>query len=113
MANPDHTSKLREGAKIWNEWRKENLTVIPDLSKADLSGAKLSGANLSKANRSEANLSAADLSEANLSGADLSGAKLSETVFGNTDLRRAQGLDACSHFGPSTIDHRTLSRSGR
>jgi hypothetical protein len=37
---------------------------------------------------------------------------LSETVFGNTDLTRAKGLETCQHVGPSTIDHRTLQQSG-
>jgi hypothetical protein len=33
-------------------------------------------------------------------------------VFGNTDLSDVKGLDSCIHWGPSTIDHRTLQRSG-
>jgi hypothetical protein len=35
-----------------------------------------------------------------------------ETVFANTDLTDAKGLDRCNHPGPSTVDHRTLERSG-
>ena len=46
-------------------------------------------------------------------GADVSGAHLSETVFGNTHLKGVQGLDTCRHSGPSTLDHRTLVRSGQ
>src|SRR4051812_7326307 len=47
-----------------------------------------------------------------LRGADLSRAMLDETVFGDTNLTRAKGLEICFHTGPSTIDHRTLQRSG-
>jgi len=84
---------------------------------ANLSGANLSGADLRGANLSKANLRGAILHEANLSGAqlreaNLSGASLSETVFGDTNLRDAQGLDACHYGGPSTIDHRTLTKYG-
>lgn len=54
----------------------------------------------------------ADLSQANLAGANLILAILAETIFGNTNLRQAKGLDACRHLTPSTLDHRTLERSG-
>jgi hypothetical protein len=99
-----------------------------DLSNADLSyaylrGANLSGAtnltyaNLSHANLSGANLSGADLGatvllKANLSGADLSKARLYETGFVDVDLTKAIGLETCLHNGPSTVDHRTLQKSG-
>ena len=55
----------------------------------------------------------ANLGGANLREAFLSGATLYETVFANVDLSTTKGLDACTHMGPSTIDHRTLQRSGR
>jgi uncharacterized protein YjbI with pentapeptide repeats len=91
--------------------------IMADLSGADLSGADLSGANLSLANLDKANLDKAhlimaDLSGADLTGADLSEVKLSETVFGDTNLTAVRGLETCAHHGPSTLDHRTLARSG-
>src|ERR1019366_8324081 len=36
-----------------------------------------------------------------------------ENIFGDTNLSKAKGLDSCLHRGPSTIDHRTLAKSGR
>jgi uncharacterized protein YjbI with pentapeptide repeats len=66
---------------------------LPD---ADLTGADLSGANLTRAN---------------LSGADLTGANLNETVFGDIDLTRVNGLNTCEHRGPSMVGYRTLKRS--
>src|SRR5258708_11216530 len=73
----EHLTLLRQGVKVWNQWRKEHTGEDVDLSNADLSRAKLSGANLSRAKLSGANLSRAKLNRADLSGADLSGADLS------------------------------------
>ena len=99
---------------------------LANLSDADLSGANLSRANLNEAslidadlrlatvdsaNVSWANLSGANFIGADLSGANLSGARLFETIFGGTHLGDAQGLDACEHLGPSTLDYRTLEYS--
>jgi hypothetical protein len=88
-----------------------------NLSDADLSGADLREANPSRANLIRANLSRADLRganliEAKLGWASLNRAELLHTIFGNVDLSETVGLDECDHHGPSTIDFRTLSRSG-
>jgi len=72
------------------------------LSEADLRGADLEGANLIEAN----------FTRANLEGADLSSTALKETVFADTNLKDTIGLEECKHIGPSTIDHRTILRSG-
>ena len=143
MANQEHLDILKQGAHIWNEWIGKHPGVMADLSGADLGGAHLSGADLSGAHLFEANLRRAHLSGAHLSGADLSGADLSraelrsahlsfahlrradlsgadlsgafllETILGDTRLTGATGLDSCVHDGPSTIDHRTLAKSGK
>jgi len=135
-------TKLKESITKWNAWRTANREIEPDLSGANLSWTNLSGADLSGADLSGADLNGADLSEAHLSGAHLSWAHLSEailssanlseahlseailssanlseahlieTIFANTALNDVQGLDACVHHGPSTIDHRTLAASG-
>src|SRR5215467_5045541 len=76
MANPAHVALLKEGSEKWNQWRKDNPSVRPDLSGADLKGALLYGADLYAARLSHAQLIWADLSEANLIGADLKGALL-------------------------------------
>jgi hypothetical protein len=88
-----------------------------DLREAKLGGAHLVGAylreaDLSGADLSEVDLAEADLSGANISGADVSGAHLFETLFIDTNLTAVQGLEMCEHSGPSTLDHRTLARSG-
>jgi hypothetical protein len=91
-------------------------------SGANFSGAKLTNAHLNLAdlagvNLTRAVLAAADLRVAVLLGADLTGADvsqmlLSETFFSNTNLTAVRGLETCRHEGPSTLDHRTLARSG-
>jgi uncharacterized protein YjbI with pentapeptide repeats len=117
MADEEYVALLWLGRGVWDAWRNANYNVVPDLSGVDLRGVDLRRADLRDAVLGGADLSGVDLSGAvlrgaGLSGADLSGAILFETVFGNTDLTRIKGLETCGHLGPSTIDHRTLQRSG-
>ena len=108
-----------------------------DFSRADLSGAvlkdadlrscRLTGANLDKINAGslnlrgasldgahmvEARLVNANLAQARLREVNLSGATLAYTIFGNTDLSEAKGLDTCEHLTASILDSQTLLRSG-
>ena len=85
--NQDHVKKLLEGVEHFNEWRKLNLNIRPDLSNAKLADAELNGADLNNANLSGADLSGAALIEATLIGADLSRADLS-----GADLTGASGF---------------------
>lgn len=118
-------AKLRGAILIAADLSNANLSRAnldgADLSEADLSGANLDGAHLSSANLSDANLRQADLSTVNLLGAKLFGtdlrkaelrwAGLRRTVFANTDLSGAKGLELCMHHGPSTIGIDTFYRS--
>ena len=93
MANEEHLALLRQGVKVWNEWRKTNLEIKPnlrgaDLNRANLSEANLNGADLNRANLSEANLNGADLNRANLSRTILSGVNLSRVNLRGADLSR-------------------------
>ena len=110
-----------------------------DLTWADLTIANLTGATLTQATLAAANLTHANLTEANLTGADLTGGAtftgadltggatftgadltradvsnvgLYETIFSDTNLTAVCGLETCVHRGPSTLDHRTLAKSG-
>src|SRR5262249_26215345 len=83
------------------------------LTRATLLRASFYRATLTEADLTEADLTRATLIGATLTGATLTGATLNETVFSNTDLTDAKGLDSCVHSGPSTIDHRTLLKSGQ
>jgi len=109
MANPEHLEILKQGVEKWNQWRRENPEVIPDLSDANLSGADLSEANLRLANLRFANLSGAILFRANLAmtiligadligaillGANFSGAVLINAKLSGADLRWADLFEA-------------------
>jgi hypothetical protein len=122
MANPEHLAKLKEGLPIWNQWRALRPILAGsnpgvDLRGADLSHAKLHQADLSLADLFGANLHGAGLAGTNLARADLRGADLTEavlaaTVFSDTDLTGVTGMDKCIHMGPSSLDFRTLQKSG-
>jgi uncharacterized protein YjbI with pentapeptide repeats len=87
-----------------------------DLSGADLRSASFNEANLSHVCLRGANLAGADLQSALLVGADCSGARfdcarLRDTAFGDTNLSKVDGLELCIHWGPSSLDYRTLAKS--
>ena len=103
-----------------------------DLSSVNLAGSDLNGADLRNANLAYADLAFADFRNANIANANLCGAYLHftnfsnstlvkadftkanvyESIFANADLRKAKSLETCRHSGPSTVDHRTLEKSG-
>jgi uncharacterized protein YjbI with pentapeptide repeats len=82
-----------------------------NLRKAELRGVNLSGADLKEATLDEANLSGTNLSGADLSETEFSNAVLWKTVFVDVDLRRAKGLEAVRHLGPSHIGIDTIYKS--
>ncbi|AOY79203.1 pentapeptide repeat-containing protein [Moorena producens JHB] len=84
MASKEHLTRLKQGVRIWNDWRANNSRLKLDLSAADLSNLDLSHANLR-----DAYLSGANFKGANLRGADLSNATLIRTNFSEADLREA------------------------
>ena len=89
----------------------------------DLRSAVLSESYLERASFRSAYLDGADLSRTHLgwtdfTGASLRGASLADCIFhettlANCDLSDAKALESTTHHGPSTVDHRTLSNSGR
>lgn len=89
---------LRQGVGEWNQWRKANPMITPDLTAANLSGKMLVSADLSGANLAEANLSEARLDRAVLAHADLRGANLSYTSLNRADLTDANLNNADLHF---------------
>jgi hypothetical protein len=100
--------------------RRANLTWTY-IGRSAIQGANLQRANLRMANLLESNLSGADLRKADLRGANLKGANLSmadlteamvgNTVFVETDLSAAVGLERVVHVFPSSIGIDTIYRS--
>ena len=91
MADEEHLQIIHQGVDVWNEWRKKNPKLIPDLHgaqlvRADLSQAELVGADLSEANLYAANLRQTDLKNAILNGADLVGSLLVESNLSGASL---------------------------
>jgi uncharacterized protein YjbI with pentapeptide repeats len=104
MANEEHLAQLKQGVSTWNEWRKKNPEIRPDLiganpPEANLAGANLAGAyltqaNLEETNLSHANLAGAYLTQANLAEANLAQAKLAGVNLSGADLSRTYLLRA-------------------
>jgi hypothetical protein len=116
MANPEHLEILKQGVKVWNEWRPAQSELVPDLSGADLGGAPLRGANLRGANLGGANLGGANLVSAKLIRADLTrarlfGADLRSSDFAMANLSSAVLADAdlrSSHLRSSRLRNSDL-----
>jgi hypothetical protein len=109
VADEEQVKILKEqGSQAWNEWRRQNPRVKPNLSgarlvqakleemdfrSADLSCADLTGANLFRTNFAAAHMESSILKDANLAGArfveaNLNGAKLDKATLNYADLPR-------------------------
>jgi uncharacterized protein YjbI with pentapeptide repeats len=93
MANPEHLKILKQGVDAWNQWRRENRAIQPDLVQADLARAHLRGVNLQRGELAwvdlhEANLVGADLRQADLRFAHLASADLSGADLDTANIRR-------------------------
>lgn len=132
MANPEHLRILKQGVKVWNQWRNEHPEIRPDLSyvnlansdltyvdlsDVDLTGAALyhvhlTDADLSRALLNDAILTGAYLLDANLSRVHLVGANLSFAMLVGTKLNGASfgftafdNIDLSKAVGLETVNH--------
>jgi uncharacterized protein YjbI with pentapeptide repeats len=99
MANPEHLDILKQGVEAWNNWRKSNPEIIPDLSSADLAEENLPYINFSRTDLNRANLDRADLNhaladKANLNHASVVSADLNHVNFIGADLSYINGTQA-------------------
>jgi hypothetical protein len=95
MANDEHYQTLLAAISSsdwskWDQWRKDNPNLAPDLKGADLHSEDLHLADLSAADLRRANLSNAVLAGARLSGTQLTDAILHGADLSHADLRYAQ-----------------------
>jgi uncharacterized protein YjbI with pentapeptide repeats len=112
MGHPEHLSTLKFGSSVWNQWRKENPGVVPDLRGAHFKEGRFSRANLSGADLSLAYFGRADLTGADLRNANLSEASLRRANFAKADLGRANltGADLTrSDFFGATLECANVS----
>jgi uncharacterized protein YjbI with pentapeptide repeats len=105
MANPEHVEMIGKGAAVWNEWRRANPFVIPDLSgfqfiwKTSTLCPDLSGVNLADAYLKGAFLQGSDkdwpdewgphFGRADFSGANMQGITIIHDWFHSSNLRGA------------------------
>jgi uncharacterized protein YjbI with pentapeptide repeats len=110
MANQEHVDILRQGLIVWNDWRRANPTIRPDLRKAQLNGIDLTNyrifyqepyvdpetverdrytINFSDVDLREASLRKAHLLCADLSGADLRYSNLEKAFLREASIYRA------------------------
>ena len=122
MANDEHLEIINRGVEAWNEWRRQNRQVRPDLQGAslrekDLSGADFRGADLRNADFHQANLTGANLRGARLRAANLFEADFREADFRGGDLRdcnmrgaKGQKVNfSGANLGKSNLSHINLS----
>lgn len=92
--NKRHLDQLRSGVEKWNEWRKQNAALKPDLSNAKLNflatKSTLDHNNSVFERFQKHNFQNVDLSNANLSGAKLWLCELQGANFQNADLQGAE-----------------------
>src|ERR1017187_10750520 len=89
MANQEHLSIAKQGAKAWNIWRHNNPSVRPDLAGTGFNTDSCNIDEFQGANLQRTELNGAEIWSANLTGADLSGVDLSDSDLYFTDLSRA------------------------
>jgi hypothetical protein len=124
MADPEHLEILRQGVEVWNEWRKHNPQIKPDLIKISFINVNLSGINLSFADLNyadllfthfqDANLNHAMLQNVDLRRVDLSRASLEYADLTRVDLSGSNLSDANmkgSNLIRADISHALLERS--
>jgi len=86
----DMLDLLKQGAVVWNQWRKERRQFFPDLSGIDLHGRDLRGFNFSGVNFQGADLHGTNLFGVNLGWATLTGADLKKAILVNAMLANAE-----------------------
>ncbi len=106
MANEEHLQLLQSGAEDWNQWRKDNPDVVPDLNESSIRaigaegegkaleepgpGGALTLGNLGEYNLEGVLLVGADLNQSNLMNVDFTGARLTGAKLISTDLKGAK-----------------------
>ena len=86
MADTNHLKVLEKGVSQWNEWRKENPAITPDLTGSNLFRQRLTGVDFSGTNLSNSNLTGCIMSLSNISYANLKSCRLLGAIVSGCDL---------------------------
>lgn len=89
MGNPEHFKILKQGVEVWNQWRRENSSLKPDLKRSHLSGKNLGQVNFIEADLRESDLSWCNLVKSDLKDSDLRGTNFATANLEEADLRGA------------------------
>ncbi len=100
---------IRKGSIVWNDWRKSNPSVIPDLTGIDLEGNILNNFNFQEVKLSRAKMNSTNLFGSCLCGAILKKADLRKADLGKTDLSGADLTDTRMQY--TNLIHSDLSDS--
>jgi TIR domain/Pentapeptide repeats (8 copies) len=109
LSKEEQLSLLRRNIGDWNQWRRQNPHIVPDLIKANLIRASLNEVNLKGVNLNDAILRWIDLRGADLSGASLISANLEGASLYSADLRGADLSDA--YLSRAHLEEANLSRA--
>lgn len=125
--NSEHQNIINKGAKVWNDWRKSNPEIVPDLSDwcciyskkdvpdltgVNLSHAKLKGAFIQGNGRDWPDEYAPTFENANFEFADLGESTIYLTHFRNANLRNVNFVKAklqSMHFNGADLSYATFS----
>ncbi len=107
MANPDHVAKLKEGVEAWNQWRKEDNRLQPDLSGLELTEERFLGVNFRNTNFCKIKLAHVEFLDCDFSSARFCGAEFEQVDFNRTDSS-AEKVDL-THAKFLNIDANNLS----
>ncbi len=103
MANPEHVEILKQGVEAWNQWRKDNPDIEPDLSEHEISPANFGATCFpsvqdlmeSEDDISNFNLNGmTDLEGINLENSNLAGTKFYEVNLNHSNLRNTVLVNA-------------------
>ena len=99
-SNIEHLKILNQGVSIWNKWRIENPSILPNLRSINIENLNLKGINFSSTNLSLAKLSNIYLSEANLNSATLYGTQIVNSDLSEINLKYTD-INECNFYKTS------------
>jgi len=93
MSDEEHKKILKQGSEKWNQWRKNNPDIIPDLRHANLKHMDLHNYDFHLAYLNWVNFNGSDLKNCDFRCAHLEDAVIANADISYADLREANICD--------------------
>ena len=93
MANQEQLAILKQGVQAWNDWRKNNQKIQPDLSNTDFRGAELDFIDFSNTNLMNINFSKSKLSYAKFRDASIGKTNFNQAILIKADFSFVNLID--------------------